>query len=69
MLSQVHDVIIDHAIDVPGHGKGEIDGFNAVDKCFLTQCMMRLLQGDTNDDSKCFRLYTATDAGVYSFVD
>ena len=68
MLSQVHSVIIDCAIDAPGHGKGEVDGFNAVDKRFLTQCMMRLLQGDTDDDSKFLCPYTVTDAGVYSFV-
>ena len=34
--------MIDRALSAPGHGKGVVDGLNAVDKRFLRTCSSKL---------------------------
>ena len=38
-MSQCYSVVIDQGISAPGHGKGAIDGRNAIDKCYIYQLM------------------------------
>ena len=35
VLSSSYGIILDHAIDAPGHGNNVIYGLNATDQCYL----------------------------------
>ena len=39
MLSQDYNVIIDHGVNAPVHGREVVDGFYTTDKCFILQLM------------------------------
>ena len=34
-LAMEYNIVIDRQVDAPGHGKGNVDGHNAVDKLYL----------------------------------
>ena len=38
-LAAVHGITIDRQVDAPGHGKGVVDGINAIDKNYLSKMM------------------------------
>eukprot|EP00957_Ditylum_brightwellii_P161766 12316594-Ditylum_brightwellii.AAC.1 len=40
-ISMKYDIVIDHAVSAPGHGKVVVDGLNDVDKRFLRTAMLR----------------------------
>ena len=67
-VSQQFDVVIDRSIEAPGHGKGEVDGFGAVDKQFLYKSMLRRTATKTND-AAIYNAHAATKKGVCSFVE
>ena len=39
-LSQSYQIVIDRAVDTPGHDKYVVDGFNAVQKWYLSTCFI-----------------------------
>ena len=53
-LSTSYQIVLDRAVDTPGHGKYLVDGFNAVQKRYLATCLrMRSTPEKDNIDSKC----------------
>ena len=68
-LSKPYQIVLDRAVDTPGHGKYEVDCFNAVHKRYLVTClrMCRKTEVD-NNDSKCTRVDSTTDKGEVSFA-
>ena len=38
-LSTSYQIILDIAVDTPGHGKDVVDGFNSVQKRYLATCL------------------------------
>ena len=56
-LSKSYQIILDRAVDTPGHGKDVVDGFNAVQKQYLaTFLRMRSTPEKDNIDSKRMRV-------------
>eukprot|EP00957_Ditylum_brightwellii_P074234 5640681-Ditylum_brightwellii.AAC.1 len=47
------NIVIDHAVEAPGHGKDVVDGLNAIDKAHLNKMMFRidLLQDRTSESN------------------
>ena len=38
-LSTSYHIVLDRAVDTPGHGKDVMDGFNSVQKRYLATCL------------------------------
>ena len=38
-LSKSYQIVLDRAVDTPGHGEYVVDGFNAVQKRYLATCL------------------------------
>ena len=38
-LSKSYQIVLDRAVDTPGHVKDVVDGFNAVQKQYLATCL------------------------------
>ena len=67
-LSKSYQIVLDRAVDTPGHGKDVVDGFNAVQKIYVATCLrMRSTPEKDNIDSKCMRVEAMTDKGEVSF--
>ena len=39
-LSKSYQIVLDRAVDTPGHGKYVVDGFNAFQKLYLATCLI-----------------------------
>ena len=49
-LSTSYQIVLDRAVDTPGHGKDVVDGFNAFKKRYLATCLrMRSTPEKTQD--------------------
>ena len=47
-LSKSYQIVLERAVDTPGHGKYVVDGFNAVQKQYLAPCLrMRSIPENT----------------------
>ena len=67
-LSKSHQIVLDRAVDTPGHGKYVVDGFNAVQKRYLdTYLRMRSTPEKDKIDNKRMRVDTITEKGEVSF--
>ena len=67
-LSKSYQIVINRAVDTPGHGKDVVDGFNAAQKRYLATCLrMRSTPEKHKIDSKHMRVEAMTD--VSSFYD
>ena len=63
-LSKSYQIVLDRAVDTPGHGKYVVDGFNAVHKQYLATCLrMRSTTEKDNIDSKCMCVEAMTEKG------
>ena len=52
-LSTSYQIVLDRAVDTPGHGKDVVDGFSAVQKRYLAACLrMRSTPEKDKIDSK-----------------
>ena len=61
-LSTSYQIVLDRAVDTPGHGKDVVDGFNAVQKLYLaTYLRMRSTPESNKIDSK--RMYVEAMTG------
>ena len=68
-LSKSYQIVVDRAIDTTGNGKYVVDGFNAVQKWYLSTCLIILSTSEVNNiDSKRMRVYAMTDKGEVSFA-
>eukprot|EP00978_Attheya_sp_CCMP212_P018584 scaffold51031_cov63-Attheya_sp.AAC.4 len=64
-------IVIDRAVDTPGHGKDVVDGFNAVHKRFLMTCLRMTSTPKVHDsvtDSKRMLVHSMTEKGEVSFA-
>ena len=69
-LSTSYKIVLDRAVDTPGHGKDVVDGFNDVQKRFLaTYLRMRITPEKDKIDSKCMRVEAMTEKGEVSFSE
>ena len=69
-LSSSYQIVLDRAVDTPGHGRDVVDGFNAVQKQYLAPCLrMRSTPEKENIDSKRMRVEAMTEKGEVSFVE
>ena len=71
VLSVKFQIIIDRAVDTPGHGKDVVDGFNAVQKRFLTTCLRKTSMPEVHNtvtDSDRMQINSMTEHGEVSFA-
>ena len=60
-LSKSYQIVLDRAVDTPGHGKDVVGGFNAVNKKCLATCLrMRSMPEVDKIDSKRMRFDVMT---------
>eukprot|EP00957_Ditylum_brightwellii_P184269 14035330-Ditylum_brightwellii.AAC.1 len=67
-ISIKYDIVIDHAIGAPGHGKDVVDGLNAVDKRYLRTAMLRNSFPEEDKNLKKMSCHSATQMGSGSFA-
>ena len=61
-LSTSYQIVIDRAVDTPGHGKDVVDGLYAVHKQYLSTCLRMLSTPEVdNIDSKFMRVDSMTE--------
>ena len=69
-LSKSYQIVLNRAVDTPGHGKDVVDGFKDVQKRYLATCLrMRSTPEKDKIYSKCMRVDTMTDKGEISFAE
>ena len=69
-LSTSSQIVLDKAVDTPGHGKYVVYGFNAVQKQYLaTFLRMRSTPEKYKIDSKHMRVEAMTEKGEVSFAE
>ena len=69
-LSTSYQIVLDRAVDTPGHGKDVVDGFSAVQKRCLATCLrMRSTPEKDKIDSKCMHVESMTEEGEVSFSE
>ena len=68
-LSKSYQIVLDRAVDTPGHGKDVFDGFKAVQKRYLATCL-RMSSTPEKDkiDSNRMRVEAMTEKGKVSFA-
>ena len=67
-LSKSNQIVLDRAVDTPGHGKYVVDGFIAFQKRYLATCLiMRSTPEKYNIDSKRMRVEAMTEKGEVIF--
>ena len=65
----IQDIIIDCMVGAPGHGKGVVDGLNAVDKTYLRSYMSKISQPGVETPKKKMDAHDSTENGSTSFAD
>ena len=69
-LSTSYQIVLDKAVDTPGHGKDIVDGFNAVQKRYLASCLrMPSTPEKHKTDSKHMRVEAMAEKGEVSFFE
>ena len=67
-LSKSYQIVLAIAVDTPGHGKDVVDGFNAVQKLYLSNFLrIRSTTELEKIDSKCMHVDAITEKGEVSF--
>ena len=63
-LSKLYQIVLDRAVDAPGHGKRVVDGCNTVQKQYLGTCL-RILSTPEKDkiDIKLMCVEATTEKG------
>ena len=68
-LSKSYQIILDRAVDTPGHGKYVVNGFNAVQKRYLATCLrMRSTPEKHKIESKLMSVEAMIDKEEVSFA-
>ena len=69
-LSKLYQIFLDGAVDTTGHGKYVVDGFNAVQKRYLSTCLrMRSTPEKDKIDSNRMSVEAMTEKGEVSFAE
>ena len=69
-LSKLYQIVLDRAVDTPGHEKDVVDGFNAVQKQYLATCLrMRSTPEKDKIGSKRMRVEPMTEKGEVSVAE
>ena len=69
-LSKLYQIVLDRAVDTPGHRKDVVDGFNAVQKRYLATCLItRNTPEKDMIDSKRMCVEVMTKKGEISFSE
>ena len=69
-LSKLYQIVLDRALDTPGHGKDVVDGFNVSQKQYLATCfIMRSTTEKENIDSNRMRVEAMTEKGEVRFAE
>ena len=69
-LSTSNQIVLDRAVDITGHGKDVVDGFNAIQKRYLATCLrMRITPEKDKIDSKRMRVESMTEKVEVSFAE
>ena len=69
-LSKSYQIVLDRSVDIPGHGKDVVDGFNAVQKRYLATCLrMRSTTEKDKIDSKRMCVEAMTEKVEVSFSE
>ena len=69
-LSTSYQIVLDRAVDTPGHGKDVLDGFNAVHKRYLATCLrIHSTPEQHKIDSKRMRVEAMSEKGEVSFAE
>ena len=69
-LSTSYQIVLDRAVDTPGHGRDVLGGFNAVQKLYLATCLrMRSTPEKDKIDSKHMCVEAMTEKGEVSFAE
>ena len=69
-LSTSYKIVLDRAVDTPGHGKDVVDGFNAVQKRYLATCLrMHITPKKDKIYSKRMRVEAMIEKGEVSFPE
>ena len=69
VLSSSFGVPIDRMVHAPAHGKGEVDGLNAVTKRYLYSCMRDAAKADTKNLEGRFQPWLHSENGQLSFAE
>ena len=68
-LSKSYQIVLDGAVDTPGHVKYVVYGFNAFQKLYLATCLIILSTPEVdNIDSKLLRVDAMTKKVEVSFA-
>eukprot|EP00978_Attheya_sp_CCMP212_P005343 scaffold11944_cov31-Attheya_sp.AAC.2 len=62
-------IVIDRAIDAPGHGKGVVDGLNAIDKGYLGKCSWLTSTPEVHNDERRMNIHSMNEEGELSFAE
>ena len=69
-LSKSYQIVLDRAVDTPGHGKDMVVGFNAAQKRYLVTCLrMRITPEKDKIDSKRMLVESMTEKVEVSFAE
>ena len=69
-LSKSYKVVLDVAVDTPGHGKDVVGGFDTVQKQYLATCLrIRSTPEVYKIDNNCILADTMTKKGEVSFSE
>ena len=69
-LSKSYQIVLDRAVDTPGHGKDLVDGFKAAQKQYLATCLrMRSTPEKDKSDINCMRVESMKEKGEVSFAE
>ena len=69
-LSKSYQIVLDRAIDIPGHGRYVVDGFNDVQKIYLDNCLrMHSTPEKDKIDSKRMYVDVMTEKGEVRFSE
>ena len=69
-LSTSYQIVLDRAVDTPGHGKDVVDGFNAVQKRYLATCLrMHSTPEKDKIESKRMHVEAMAEKGEVSFSE
>ena len=70
IVSKKYSISIERLIAAPGHGKGYVDGLNAVDKQYLKNIMMLIKSpNEENSDVKKISMHTVKGEKHHSHAD
>ena len=72
LLSQLaakYNITVDRKFDAPGHGKGNVDGCNAVDKMFLKKMMCFTCKPGQQSSKNTMAAETMSEGREKSFAD